>query len=357
MVFFLVIAVGLWVLGWLTKTPHQARWISIGLLYVGVLAALIVLPPETPLREMLGGSAGNWLALGAIGGVIYAYTLVLRQIRKRVRPENTKSGDPLPSPDGPFTSAELDRYARHIVLREVGGAGQKRLKSAKVLVIGAGGLGAPVLQYLAAAGVGTIGMIDDDSVDNTNLQRQVIHSDKSIGMPKVFSAEVAMKALNPFIQIRPYHRRLTEEIAGDLVGDYDLVLDGSDNFDTRYLVNRACVAEGVPLISGAISQWEGQISLFHPAQGTPCYQCVFPKAPAPGLAPSCAEAGVIGPLPGVIGSMMALETVKYLTGAGETLAGTLLIYDGLYGETRRVRISPRADCPVCGHLRADQAAE
>ncbi|MEM1361006.1 MAG: molybdopterin-synthase adenylyltransferase MoeB [Pseudomonadota bacterium] len=357
MIFFLVFAVGLWVLGWVTKTPHQARWISIGLLYVGVLAALVVLPADTPLREVLGGSAGNWVAIGVIGALIYGYTLVLRQIRKRVRPENTKSGDPLPSVDGPFTGAELERYARHIVLREIGGAGQKRLKSAQVLVIGAGGLGAPVLQYLAAAGVGTIGVIDDDTVENTNLQRQVIHSDRSIGMPKVFSAEQAMKALNPFIQLRPYNRRLTEDIAEDLIADYDLVLDGSDNFDTRYMVNRACVAQGVPLISGAITQWEGQISLFDPARGTPCYQCVFPEAPAPGLAPSCAEAGVIGPLPGVIGSIMALEAVKHLTGAGENLAGTLLIYDGLYGETRKVKIARRPDCPICGDRLSEQAAE
>ncbi|MCR9089127.1 MAG: molybdopterin-synthase adenylyltransferase MoeB [Rhodobacteraceae bacterium] len=354
MILFLILAAGLWVLGWRFKTPVQARLITIGLLYVVFLAALVVLPEGMGLRQTLGGSAKDWLAIGVIGGLVFGYTLVLKQIRKRVRPENTSSGDPLPSIDGPFTAAELDRYARHIVLREVGGAGQRGLKTAKVLVVGAGGLGAPALQYLAAAGAGTIGVIDDDTVDNSNLQRQVIHRDDTIGMPKVFSAEKAMKALNPYVTVRPYHRRLDEEIARDLVAEYDLVLDGSDNFDTRYLTNRACVAAGVPLISGAISQWEGQLSLFDPAHGTPCYECIFPQAPAEGLAPSCAEAGVIGPLPGVVGAMMAVEAVKQITGAGETLAGSMLIYDGLYGETRRIALARREDCPVCAGL--DQPA-
>lgn len=353
---FVVLAVALWGLGWLLKTPHPARWISIGLLYVVFLAALIALQEGTPLRDMLGGSAGNWLAVGGIGAVIFAYSVVLRQIRKRVRPENTRTGDPVPSPDGPFTAAELDRYARHIVLREVGGAGQMRLKAARVLVIGAGGLGAPALQYLAASGVGTIGVIDDDVVENANLQRQVIHRDDTIGMPKVFSAERAMKALNPFITVRPYNRRFEAEIAESLVAEYDLVLDGSDNFDTRYLTNRACVAAGVPLISGAIAQWEGQLSLFDPAQGGPCYQCIFAQAPAAGLAPSCAEAGVIGPLPGVIGAMMAQEAIKHITGAGVTLTGEMLIYDGLYGETRKMRLSRRPDCPVCAVAAASPRA-
>jgi molybdopterin/thiamine biosynthesis adenylyltransferase len=196
--------------------------------------------------------------------------------------------------------------------------------------------------------VGVIGVIDDDVVEGSNLQRQVIHTDGRIGMPKVFSAEVAMRALNPFIEVRPYHRKLTEENAATLVGDYDLVLDGTDDFDTRYLVNRACVAAGVPLISGAITQWEGQVSLFDPAQGGPCYACVFPVKPAPGLVPTCAEAGVAAPLPGVIGAMMAMEAVKWVTGAGETLAGRLMIHDALYMETRVIGVKKRADCEVCG---------
>ena len=197
---------------------------------------------------------------------------------------------------------ELNRYARHIVLRELGGGGQRKLKEAKVLVIGAGGLGSPALLYLAAAGVGTIGVIDDDSVDGSNLQRQIIHRDQDIDTPKVFSAQAAMQALNPFVTVKPYHRRLTADLAAKLFAEYDLILDGSDNFDTRYLANRAAVATGKPLISGAITQWEGQISLYHPASGAPCFECLFPSRPAEGLAPSCAEAGVIAPLPGIIGS-------------------------------------------------------
>ncbi|TNF65072.1 MAG: HesA/MoeB/ThiF family protein, partial [Rhodobacteraceae bacterium] len=251
-------------------------------------------------------------------------------------------------PQGTFSETELGRYARHIVLREVGGAGQKKLKQGRVLVIGAGGLGSPALLYLAAAGVGTVGVIDGDEVDNANLQRQVIHRDADIGVPKVFSAERAMRALNPFIEVRPYHRRLTPEIAGELFSDYDVILDGTDNFDTRYLANRAAVATGRPLISGALAQWEGQISVFDPARGGPCYQCVFPEAPAPGLAPSCAEAGVISPLPGVIGAMMAVEAVKLLTGAGQPLRGEMLIYDALWGETRKIALEARPECPVCG---------
>ena len=242
----------------------------------------------------------------------------------------------------------MERNARHIVLREIGGPGQKRLKEARVLVIGAGGLGSPALQYLAAAGVGTIGVIDDDVVENSNLGRQVIHTDARIGMPKVFSAEQAMKAQNPFVTIRPYHRRLTPEIADDLFADYDLVLDGTDDADTRYLVNETAVKAKLPLISGAITQWEGQISLFDPSRGGPCYACVFPEKAADGLAPSCAEGGVLGPLPGVIGTMMAVEALKHLAGAGETLLGRMLIYDGLYGDVRTIRLKRRSDCSCCG---------
>ena len=218
-----------------------------------------------------------------------------------------------------------------------------------MLVIGAGGLGAPVLQYLTAAGVGTIGVIDDDVVENANLQRQVIHKDSAIGTPKVFSAQAEMEAQNPFVTVRPYHRRLTEDIAAELFADYDLVLDGTDNFDTRYLVNRTCVAAGLPLISGALSQWEGQLSIFDPSKSAPCYQCIFPQAPAAHLAPSCAQAGVIGPLPGVIGAMMASEAIKLITGAGAPLRGQMLMYDALYGENRVIGVSKRDDCPICGN--------
>jgi molybdopterin/thiamine biosynthesis adenylyltransferase len=233
------------------------------------------------------------------------------------------------------------------MLREIGGPGQKALKNARVLVIGAGGLGSPSLLYLAAAGVGTIGVVDDDTVDASNLQRQVIHTDQRIGTPKVQSARDAMLALNPYVQVRPYQKRLNAETAA-ILDDYDLILDGSDNFDTRYLVNQLAAQAGKPLISAAITQWEGQISLYDPAHGTPCYQCIFPHRPAPGMVPTCAEAGVASPLPGVIGSMMAMEAVKHITGAGEGLKSRLMIYDALYAEVRVIGIKPREDCEICG---------
>ncbi|MEM8804354.1 MAG: ThiF family adenylyltransferase, partial [Pseudomonadota bacterium] len=212
----------------------------------------------------------------------------------------------------------------------------------------AGGLGAPALQYLAAAGVGTLGVIDDDIVENSNLQRQVIHTDARIGMPKVFSAEQAMVAHNPFVTVRPYNRRLTADIAAELFADYDLILDGTDDVATRYLVNDVAVAAKLPLISAAISQWEGQISVLDPSRGAPCYRCIFPEPAAEGLAPSCAEGGVLGPLPGVIGSMMAVEAIKLLSGAGTPLLGRMLIYDALYAETRIITVKRRQDCSTCG---------
>lgn len=313
-------------------------------LFTAILFFQATLPSGNPLKDATGGSLTNWLILFAVAALILGYRAVLERLRSRHEAEQSVE----PQASGSFSSAELDRYARHIVLREVGGPGQKKLKQAKVLVVGAGGLGAPALQYLAATGVGTIGVVDHDEVDGSNLQRQVIHTDARIGMPKVFSAEQAIKAQNPFVDVRPYNRKLDAEIAVDLFGDYDLVLDGTDDPDTRYLVNKTCVDLKKPLISGAISQWEGQVSLFDPANDAPCYACVFPEAAADGLAPSCAEAGVIGALPGVIGSMMALEAIKAITGAGETLKERMLIFDGLYGETRSINIKRRPDCAVCG---------
>ncbi len=341
MVVFLVMAAALWGFGAMIKAPVNARFLMIGLLYVAILAIQVALPQGHPLREATGGSAAEWLVLGGLGVVVWGYSKGLKSLRKHVRPENKA---PAPSRD---SSVELERNARHIVLREIGGPGQKRLKTARVLVIGAGGLGAPALQYLAAAGVGTIGVIDDDVVENSNLQRQVIHIDARIGMPKVFSAQAAMEAQNPFVTVRPYNRRLEADIAADLFADYDLILDGTDDPKTRYLVNETAVALKLPLISAAISQWEGQISLFDPSRGAPCYACVFPQAAAPGLAPSCAEGGVLGPLPGVLGAMMAVEAVKFLAGAGEPLLGRMMIYDALYADTRLIKISRREDCVVC----------
>jgi molybdopterin/thiamine biosynthesis adenylyltransferase len=243
---------------------------------------------------------------------------------------------------------ELQRYARHIVLREVGGPGQARLRAARVLVVGAGGLGSPALLYLAAAGVGHLTIVDDDVVGLSNLQRQVLFGTPDIGAPKAERAREALARLNPHVSVETKAVRIDAGNAGGLVAGHDLVLDGCDNFATRYAVNAACVAAGVPLIAAAMSQWEGQISLWHPAGGAPCYACVFPEPPAEGLAPSCAEAGVIGALPGVMGSMMALEAIKHLARAGTGLAGQMFLYDGLHSETRRIRISRRPGCRVCG---------
>ncbi len=338
----LILAAALWGMGMVLKLPVRLRAIMLGMLWLAVIALHLVLPAGNPLRQSTGGSAAPWLIFGGLVALVLLYRVGLHWLRNRAAPaEETK-------PAAVFSDTELNRYARHIVLREIGGKGQKKLKNAKVLVIGAGGLGSPALLYLAAAGVGTIGVIDDDEVDNSNLQRQVIHPDAAIGMPKVFSAQKTMEAQNPFVQVRPFNRCLTPELAEDLFSEFDVILDGTDNFTTRYLANAAAVAKGKPLISGALSQWEGQISVFDPAQGAPCYQCVFPEAPAPGLAPSCAQAGVIGPLPGVIGTMMALEAIKLITGAGAPLRGEMLIYDALWGETRKITLKQRADCPVCG---------
>ena len=322
----------------------------LGLVYAALWAAAVLahlsLADGHPLRAAIGGDWRGWGFWGLLVGVGLLYRTGLQRVKARAR------GAARSAP-ATFSDAELDRYARHIVLREIGGTGQKKLKAARVLVVGAGGLGAPALMYLAAAGVGTIGVIDDDVVSNSNLQRQIIHTDARIGMPKVFSANIAMKALNPFISIKTYQRRLTAADAPALFVDFDLILDGSDNFDTRYLVNAAAVAAAKPLISAAISQWEGQIGVYHPAHGGPCYACIFPERPADGVALSCAEAGVIAPLPGIIGSMMALEAVKFLTGAGETLVGQLLIYDGLWGESRKLKVGRNAKCAQCGHLQAN----
>ncbi|SFR46508.1 Molybdopterin or thiamine biosynthesis adenylyltransferase [Yoonia tamlensis] len=336
-------AAALWGIGILMGAPMRARWTMLLLLIGAVIAGHLVLPDGHPLRMATGGDARLWALMIAFGVIIAGYRNLLGRLKARAPDHGTKA---LKSDS--FSDTELDRYARHIILREVGGPGQKALRNARVLVVGAGGLGAPALQYLAAAGVGTIGVIDDDHVENANLHRQIIHQDRNIGMPKVHSAAEAMRAQNPFVTVNPYHRRLTDAVANDLFADYDLILDGTDNFDTRYLVNRTAVALGKPLIAAALTQWEGQISLYDPAAGAPCYACVFPDAPDPALVPSCAEAGVIGPLPGVIGAMMALEAVKQITGAGDGLAGRLLIYDALYAQTRVIAVKPRADCAVCG---------
>lgn len=245
---------------------------------------------------------------------------------------------------------ELERYARHIVLHEIGGAGQQRLAAARLLVVGAGGLGSPALLYLAAAGVGHLTIVDDDAVGLSNLQRQVIHGTPDVGRPKVASAAAAIARLNPHVAVEGLAFRLDAEGAAALVPAHDLVLDGSDSFETRSTVNAACVATSAPLLTAAMSPWEGQIGLFDPARGGPCYACVFPEAPAPELMPTCARAGVVGALAGVMGSLLALEAIKQVTGAGTGLRGALLLYDALHADTRRIRTVRRPDCPVCGGL-------
>ena len=345
MVFLLGLAVVFYTLGGRLGLARRNRFTALGAAYVLVLGVQFSLPVGHPMREATGGSAAPWAILGGMAALLVFYRWGLAELRARADKKQT----PAEVPKSDFLRREeLERYARHIVLREIGGPGQMAFKNAKVLVIGAGGLGSPALQYLAAAGVGTIGVIDADVVENANLQRQIIHADQSIGLPKVFSAQTAMLAQNPYIEVKPYHRRLEKDIADDLFAEYDIILEGSDNFETRYLTNRTAFELGLPMVSGALSQWEGQITVFDPASGGPCYECIFPQAPAQGLAPSCAEAGVFAPLPGVIGSMMAVETLKVISRTGDVLYTHMMIYDALYGETRKIAIQKRSDCPVCG---------
>ena len=242
-----------------------------------------------------------------------------------------------------FTDDEVERYARHLVLREVGGQGQQRLKAASVLMVGAGGLGAPASLYLAAAGVGRIVLADGDVVDTSNLQRQVIFRDADVGARKVEAAAAHLRALNRHVQVDCAPVYVTPANAGSLVEGVDLVLDGTDDFATRFAVNAACVAHGRTLVSGAIGRWTGQVGVF---AGRPCYRCLVPEIPPD--AETCVAVGVVGALAGVIGSMMALEAIKLIAGAGEPLAGRLLIYDGLSGDSRTVRIGPDPACEVCG---------
>jgi molybdopterin/thiamine biosynthesis adenylyltransferase len=253
-----------------------------------------------------------------------------------------------------FSEQEVERYARHLVLREIGGPGQQKLKATRVLLVGVGGLGAPAALYLAAAGVGTLGLLDPDAVALSNLQRQVLYAVEDIGRGKALSAGLRLSALNPEIEIEPLARALDAANAADLVQTYDLVLDGTDDFATRFAVNAACVAEGKPLISGAIGRWTGQVGVFGAgltrglpaAERQPCYRCLVPDIPPE--AETCAVMGVVGALAGVVGSMMALEAIKIITGAGEPLSGRLWLYDALEGESRTVRVSADPGCVACG---------
>jgi len=252
-------------------------------------------------------------------------------------------------------SAQLDRYSRHIIMDGVGPTGQSSLLSSRVLVVGAGGLGSPAIEYLAAAGIGEVGIVDDDDVERSNLQRQVIHGDGDVGRPKVESAAEFVADLNPDVTVEKYDFRVTPENVADLIADYDFVVDGSDNFTTRYLVNDACTLAGVPFSHGAIYRFEGQITTF--TEGSPCYRCLFPEAPPAGTVPDCATTGVLGVLPGVVGSIQATETVKHLMDVGESLDGRLLHYDALEMGFEELPIVADPDCAVCGEAGIESVEE
>jgi len=249
--------------------------------------------------------------------------------------------------DFQFTPEQLNRYSRHFLLPEVGEEGQAKLLGARVLMVGAGGLGSPSAYYLAAAGIGTMGIIDHDVVDLSNLQRQILHNNDRLGQPKVESAKQTLQALNPDVRVLTYQEKLTSANIMDIIKDYDIIVDGCDNFATRYLVNDACVIAKKPNVHGSIFQFEGQASVFDPNRG-PCYRCLYPEPPPPGMAPSCAEAGVLGVLPGLIGCVQALETIKMILGKGETLVGKLLHFNTLTMEITTLNLRKDPDCPVCG---------
>ena len=247
-----------------------------------------------------------------------------------------------------FDEQQVLRYSRHIILPKIGAAGQRKLLDAKVLCVGAGGLGSPVAMYLAAAGVGKLGIVDFDRVDLTNLQRQLLHDTDDVGRPKVESAAERLAGINPDVEVVPHDTMLTSENAFEILGGYDIVVDGSDNFPVRYLVNDATQMLGKPLVYGSIYQFDGQASVFLPGQETPCYRCLFPQPPPPGSVPSCAEAGVFGVLPGIIGSIQAVEAIKLITGVGDPLVGRLLLFDALEMEFTTVKLRWDPECPVCG---------
>ncbi|MFL6072516.1 MAG: adenylyltransferase/sulfurtransferase MoeZ [Mycobacteriales bacterium] len=254
---------------------------------------------------------------------------------------------PLVEPAAELTVDEVRRYSRHLIIPDVGMDGQKRLKNAKVLAVGAGGLGSPTLMYLAAAGVGTIGIVEFDVVDESNLQRQIIHGQSDIGRPKAESAAASIREINPYVDVRIHETRLDSDNALDIFRDYDLIVDGTDNFATRYLVNDACVLLGKPYVWGSIYRFDGQASVFWSEHG-PCYRCLYPEPPPPGMVPSCAEGGVLGVLCATIGSIQTTEAIKLLTGIGEPLVGRLMVYDALDMTFRSIKVRKDPECPLCG---------
>ena len=246
-----------------------------------------------------------------------------------------------------FTDEQIERYSRHIILPEVGGAGQQKMLEARILLLGAGGLGSPAAYYLAAAGIGNLGIVDFDQVDLSNLQRQIIHSTERIGMLKTESAKKTIQALNPDVNVTLYNEKIDSSNILSIIKDYDYVVDGSDNFPTRYLVNDACIMENKTLIHGSIYKFEGQVTVFKPNSG-PCYRCLYPEPPPPGMSPNCQEGGVLGVLAGIIGNLQVVEVLKLILGIGEPLVGKLLIYDALKTEFRNLNLRKDASCPLCG---------
>ena len=246
-----------------------------------------------------------------------------------------------------LTDAQIERYSRHIILKEVGGKGQKKLLNGRVLIIGAGGLGSPAALYLAAAGIGNIGIADPDIVELSNLQRQIIHHTRDVGRPKVVSAGEKIAQLNPDVNVTSYHTRVGAENIAEIIGGYDFIIDGTDNFAAKFLINDACVLAGKPYSHGGILQFIGQTTTVNPGRSA-CYRCLFPAPPAPGAIPTCAEAGVLGILPGVIGTIQAAEAIKHLLGVGQLLNDRMLIYDALENEFTKVEITKNPDCPICG---------
>jgi molybdopterin/thiamine biosynthesis adenylyltransferase/rhodanese-related sulfurtransferase len=325
---------------WEQGAIRGARLIPRGILERDI-AGLI---PDTATKLVLYCAAGQRSALAAATLLDMGYTDVtsLAGGFERWKAEGRDW-----SQDAGLTADQRSRYSRHILLPEVGEAGQGRLLESKVLLIGAGGLGSPAGLYLAAAGVGTIGVVDDDVVDTTNLQRQVIHNLDRVGMKKTESARMSVTSLNPDVRFVAHTERLDADNAIEIMSGYDVVVDGGDNFPTRYLVNDASLHLRVPVVHGAIFRFDGQVSVFDPYKG-PCYRCLFPEPPPPELAPSCAEAGVLGVLPGIIGSIEAMEAMKVLLGLGDTLVGRLLIYDALEEDFTSVRVERDPACPACG---------
>ena len=346
------------------------------------MAVTVLIP--TPLRPFVGGRDAVELEGGSVGELldrltgehvalkphlfatdgrlrsfvnVYVNDRDIRQLAQRETP--VKPGDTvsiIPSIAGGTAVAEalpklsheeILRYSRHLILPDVGVEGQQKLKAARVLLIGAGGLGSPAALYLAAAGIGTLGLVDFDVVDKTNLQRQILHGTSTVGVSKLESATARIKDLNPNVRVETFETRLTSENALDIIREFDIVADGTDNFPTRYLVNDACVLLDKPNVYGSIFRFEGQASVFHATRG-PCYRCLYAEPPPPGLVPSCAEGGVLGVLPGIIGSIQAMETIKLILGAGQPLIGRLVLFDALKLQFRELKLEKDPDCPVCG---------